>query len=58
MEVYTFGMIFIPILYIVCNIYVHKKRAEGKWTYTIITTLTLVIYIFVATISHILLGGK
>lgn len=56
MNVYTFGMIFMPILYIGCNIYVHKKRIESRWIYTIYSTVWLIIYILIASISHKLFG--
>lgn len=45
MEIAIIGLVIMPIAYILCNIYWHKKIIEGKWAYTIYSTIILVIYI-------------
>ena len=39
------NIVIILIAYIIGNIYFHNKKIEGKWVYTIYSSIILTIYI-------------
>lgn len=41
----------VTLAYILCNIYCHKKIIDGKWIYTIYSTIIVSIYILFAWIN-------
>lgn len=42
------GTIGLTVLHIICNLYMHIKKEEIRWFYTIYSTLVIVIYILFA----------
>ena len=38
-------LVIMSISYIIANIYWHKKIIDGKWIYTIYSTIILIIYL-------------
>lgn len=48
MEIMLICMTISIVIYLTCNIFWHKKIIEGKWEYTIYSTIVLIIYIIFA----------
>ncbi len=44
-------MLLVLVVYLMCNIYWHKKIIDNKWRYTIYSTIIIGIYIIFALIN-------
>ena len=50
-EVKTILTIIVILTYILCNIYWHKRITDGKWIYTIYTTIMVATWTLFAWIN-------